>query len=82
MADGQRAAAAQKKSNKPSNAPRFMNPFDSCIFFPCGLQAEEMPSQPFPAAKYGWQFSDKLRISLMILPFQLSKSQIITFHNG
>lgn len=50
--EGQRAANAQWKSSKPSDVSRFMKPFDSCIFFPCGLPAEEITSQPFPAIKW------------------------------
>lgn len=51
--EGQRAANAQWKSSNPSDVSRFMNLFDSCIFFLCGLPAKEMiPSQPFPAIKW------------------------------
>lgn len=49
---GQRAANAQWKCSNPSDVSRFMNPFDSCIFFSCGLPAKEIPSLWFPAMKW------------------------------
>lgn len=52
IAEGQRAASAQWKSSNASNVSRFMNPFDSCVFFPCGLLAKQIPSQPFPSMKW------------------------------